>query len=81
MASVIFFGVFGGFLTYPLLALVGNLRMLSSSVAAKLTPRVILALVGLPLAYVALVEATVRVVRAGPCGASQASRSPRSACG
>ena len=35
VASVIFFGIFGGFLTYPLLALVGNLRMLSSSVAAQ----------------------------------------------
>ena len=62
VASVIFFGIFGGFLTYPLLALVGNLRMLSSSVAAHLTPRVILTLVGLPLAYAVLVEATVRLV-------------------
>jgi phosphoglycerol transferase MdoB-like AlkP superfamily enzyme len=62
-ANVIFFGIFGGFLTYPLLALVGNLRMLSSSVAASLTPRVVLALVGLPLAYAVLVEATVRIVR------------------
>ena len=41
-ASVTFFGIFGGFLTYPLLALVGNVRMLSSSVAAHLTPRVIM---------------------------------------
>jgi phosphoglycerol transferase MdoB-like AlkP superfamily enzyme len=63
VASVIFFGVFGGFLTYPLLALVGNVQMLSSSVAAHLTPRVILTLVGLPLIYAALVEATVRLVR------------------
>lgn len=63
VASVIFFGIFGGFLTYPLLALVGNLRMLSSSVAASVTPRVVLALVGLPLTYAVLVEATVRVVR------------------
>ncbi|MDO8793059.1 MAG: sulfatase-like hydrolase/transferase, partial [Vicinamibacterales bacterium] len=62
-ASVIFFGIFGGFLTYPLLALVGNVRMLSSSVAASVTPRVILALVGLPLTYAVLVEATVRLVR------------------
>lgn len=63
VASVIFFGIFGGFLTYPLLALVGNLRMLRSSVATSLTPRVILALVGLPLTYAVLVETTVRLVR------------------
>ena len=39
-ANVIFFGIFGGFLTYPLLAVVGDVRMVSSSVAAHLTPRV-----------------------------------------
>jgi len=63
VANVIFFGIFGGFLTYPLLALVGNLRMLSSSVTATVTPRVILALFGLPIIYAVLVEATVRFVR------------------
>jgi arylsulfatase A-like enzyme len=63
IASVIFFGIFGGFLTYPLLALVGNLRMLSSSVAATVTSRVILTLVAVPVAYAVLVETTVRVVR------------------
>jgi arylsulfatase A-like enzyme len=62
ITNVLVFGVFGGFLTYPLLALVGNVRMLSSSVSAHLTPRVISALVVLPLGYVALVEATVRLV-------------------
>ena len=60
VASVAVFGVLGGFLTYPLLALVGDVRMLRSSVAAQLTPRVILALVALPLGYVALVETTIR---------------------
>jgi arylsulfatase A-like enzyme len=65
VASVIFFGIFGGFLTYPLLALVGNLQMLSSSVGASLTPRVIGALVGLPLTYAVLVEATLRLVPPG----------------
>ena len=65
VASVVFFGIFGGFLTYPLLALVGSLQMLSSSVAAHLTPRVILMLVGLPLAYALTVEATVRLVPPG----------------
>jgi lipoteichoic acid synthase len=63
VASVIFFGIFGGFLTYPLLSLVGSLRMLSSSVAASVTPRVVAALIGLPLIYAALVETTVRLVR------------------
>jgi arylsulfatase A-like enzyme len=63
VASLIFFGIFGGFLTYSLLALVGNLRMLSSSVTATLTPRVLVALVGLPLTYIGLVESTVRLVR------------------
>src|SRR5207247_1996394 len=52
------------FLTYPLLALVGNLRMLSSSVGASLTPRVVLALVAVPLTYVVLVETTVRTAQA-----------------
>ena len=61
-ANVAVFGVLGGFLTYPLLELVGNVRMVSSSVMAQLTPRVILALVTLPLANVALVETTVRVL-------------------
>src|SRR2546428_5455373 len=38
VASVVFFEIFGGFLTYPLIALVGDVRMLSSSIAAYLTP-------------------------------------------
>ncbi len=73
VANVAVFGVLGGFLTYQLLALVGNVRMLSSSVTAQLTPRVILVLVALPLAYVALVEATVRFVP--PLGGSWRPRS------
>jgi arylsulfatase A-like enzyme len=62
VANVVVFGVLGGFLTYPLLALASNVRMLSSSVTAEVTPRVILALVALPLGYVALVEATIRLI-------------------
>jgi arylsulfatase A-like enzyme len=62
VANVAVFGVLGGFLTYPLLALAGNVRMLSSSVTAQLTPRVILALIAVPLGYVALVETTVRFI-------------------
>jgi phosphoglycerol transferase MdoB-like AlkP superfamily enzyme len=65
VANVVLFGVFGGFLTYPLLALVGNVRMLRSSVAANVTPRIVSALVALPLTYIALVLATVRIVPPG----------------
>ena len=61
LASVFFFGVFGGFLTYPLLALVGDVRMLRSSVAAQVSPATLIALAGLPLLYVALVLITVRL--------------------
>ena len=49
IASVFFFGVFGGFLTYPLLALVGDVHMLRSSVAAQVSPAKLLALAGAPL--------------------------------
>jgi phosphoglycerol transferase MdoB-like AlkP superfamily enzyme len=59
-ANVLVFGVFGGFLTYPLLALVGNVRMLRSSVAALLTRRAVAGLVCFPLAYVVLVRTMVR---------------------
>ena len=41
VTNLVVFGVFGGFITYPLLALAGNVRMLSSSVTAQLTPRVV----------------------------------------
>ncbi|HEV8398140.1 MAG TPA: sulfatase-like hydrolase/transferase [Vicinamibacterales bacterium] len=53
VASVVMFGIFGGFLTYPLLTLVGDVRMLRSSVALHLTPGVAAGLVLLPTAYVA----------------------------
>ena len=52
VASVVAFGVLGGFLTYSLLQLVGNLRMLSSSVTMYLTPGVVTGLVCVPLGYV-----------------------------
>ena len=64
LASVFFFGVFGGFLTYPLLALVGDVRMLRSSVAAQVTRSTLLALAGLPLLYIALVIGTIRLTPA-----------------
>ncbi len=62
LASVVVFGVFGGFLTYPLLALIGDVHMLSSSATAYLTHGVVAGLVGLPLAYIALVLVTVHLV-------------------
>jgi phosphoglycerol transferase MdoB-like AlkP superfamily enzyme len=65
VASVVMFGIFGGFLTYPLLTLVGDVRMLRSSVALHLTPGVAAGLVLLPTVYVAAVLASGRFARAG----------------
>ena len=65
IASVFFFGIFGGFLTYPLLALVGDLHMLRSSVAAQLSPSALSALAAAPLLYLALVEATLWTIAPG----------------
>ena len=61
IASVIAFGILGGFLTYALLQLVGNVRMLSSSVAAYLSHRVELGLVTVPLTYIGFVWLSTRV--------------------
>jgi len=68
VASIIAFGVLGGFLTYALLQLVGNVRMLGSSVGAYLTRHVELGLVTVPLTYVGLVWLTTRmsVLARGP---------------
>ena len=60
VASIIVYGVLGGFLTYQLLALVGDVGMLRSSVAAYLTPPVAVGLVSVPLCYIALVLITAR---------------------
>ena len=60
LASVLFFNVFGGFLTYPLLALVGDVHMLRSSVEARVSITTVLALAVLPMLYLALVAGTVR---------------------
>ena len=64
LASVFFFDVFGGFLTYPLLALVGDVHMLRSSVAAQVSAVTLSSLALLPLLYLALVAGTVRFVPA-----------------
>jgi phosphoglycerol transferase MdoB-like AlkP superfamily enzyme len=63
IASVIAFGILGGFLTYALLELVGNVRMIESSVEAYLTPRVAFGLIGIPSLYLALVALTVSLRR------------------
>ena len=76
LASVVVFGVFGGFLTYPMLALIGDVQMLSSSAATYLTRGVVVGLVALPLAYVALVLATVRVVPRVAARGDSAAASP-----
>ena len=65
LASVFFFDVFGGFLTYPLLALVGDVHMLRSSVAAQVSRFTLFALAGVPLLYIALVAGTLRLVPPG----------------
>ena len=61
VASVVMFGIFGGFLTYHLLTLVGDLRMVRSSVTLHLTPAVASSLVLLPVAYLAVLIASQRI--------------------
>jgi phosphoglycerol transferase MdoB-like AlkP superfamily enzyme len=61
VASVVMFGIFGGFLTYSLLALVGDVQMVRSSIALHLTPGVAAGLIALPLAYVVAVLVWQRV--------------------
>jgi len=65
VANVVIFGIFGGFLTYPLLALVGDVRMVRSSVDAHLTLPVLSGLIGVPLFYGALVSFTTRLNQSG----------------
>jgi arylsulfatase A-like enzyme len=65
LASVLFFNVFGGFLTYPLIALVGDVHMLRSSVEARVSMTTLVALGVAPLLYLALVAGAVRWIPAG----------------
>src|SRR5438093_13195520 len=66
IASIIAFGILGGFLTYALLQLVGNVRMLISSVGAYLNAHVELGLVTVPLTYVGLVWLSTRFLTGRP---------------
>jgi lipoteichoic acid synthase len=72
LASVFFFGVFGGFLTYPLLALVGDVHMLRSSVAAQVSPAIVAALIAVPAVYVVLLAASLRFTSATGAGSWRA---------
>lgn len=65
VVNIILFGIVGGFLTYPLLAVIGDVRMVRSSVGAHLTLAVIAGLIGIPCAYLVSVMALTRLMRAG----------------
>jgi arylsulfatase A-like enzyme len=64
VVNIIVFGIVGGFLTYPLLALIGDVRMVRSSVGAHLTLPVIAGLIGVPCVYLVSVAASTRFMRA-----------------
>ena len=66
VVNVILFGIVGGFLTYPLLSLIGDVRMVRSSVGAHLTLPTIAGLIGIPGVYLVSVAALTRLVRAAP---------------
>ena len=46
VVNVVLFGILGGFLTYPLLSIIGDVRMVRSSIGAHLTVPTIAGLVG-----------------------------------
>jgi arylsulfatase A-like enzyme len=73
--NVILFGILGGFITYPLLLLIGNVRMLSSSVNAHLTLSNSLIMAGVPAIYVALVYATAKLGAGAPAKRWRTGRS------
>jgi arylsulfatase A-like enzyme len=59
--NIVVFGIFGGFVTYPLLLLIGSVRMLSSSIGAYVTLPNLAGLIGVPLLYLACVWASLRL--------------------
>jgi phosphoglycerol transferase MdoB-like AlkP superfamily enzyme len=63
LVNVILFGIVGGFLTYPLLAIIGDVRMVRSSVGEYLTLPTIAGLIAIPSIYLASVAALTRVPR------------------
>jgi lipoteichoic acid synthase len=81
VANVVMFDSFGGFLTYQLLALVGDVRMLRSSVAAYLSLGVVAGLVAIPAAFVTVVWISARRARRDlPVGAWRDARVAATAC-
>jgi arylsulfatase A-like enzyme len=64
VVNVLLFDIVGGFLTYPLLAIIGDVRMVRSSVGAHVTRPVIGGLIGIPCAYIAALALTMRIARA-----------------
>jgi phosphoglycerol transferase MdoB-like AlkP superfamily enzyme len=60
VVNVVLFGILGGFLTYPLLSIIGDVRMVRSSVGAHLTIPTIVGLIGVPSAYVMAVALLIR---------------------
>ena len=65
VVNVVLFGILGGFLTYPLLAIIGDVRMVRSSVGAHLTQATAVGLIGVPTVYVLTVVALIRASRSG----------------
>jgi arylsulfatase A-like enzyme len=76
IVSVLLFGILGGFITYPLLLLIGNVRMLSSSVNAHLTLSNSLAIASVPIVYLALVAAASRLSARWPTSRWRARLGP-----
>jgi arylsulfatase A-like enzyme len=66
VVNIILFGIVGGFLTYPLLAVIGDVRMVRSSVGAHVTLPTIAGLIGIPCVYLVSVAAMTRLMRAAP---------------
>jgi arylsulfatase A-like enzyme len=66
VVNIILFGIVGGFLTYPLLSVIGDVRMVRSSIAAHVTLPTIAGLVGLPCVYLVSITAVTRLMRSAP---------------
>ena len=63
VVNIVLFGIVGGFLTYPLLALIGDVRMVRSSVGAHVTLPAVAGLILIPCVYLASVAALTRLMR------------------
>src|SRR4029453_13250257 len=61
VVNIVLFGIVGGFLAYPLLAIIGDVRMVRSSVGAHVTLPAIAGLIGIPCVYLVSVAALSRL--------------------